>query len=425
MNHSQECIGCGEYQELSRRGFVTMAGLNVAALALPGWMPQVTFAASEDTSRDVIVSVFMRGGADGLTLVAPFGDASYYAGRPTIAVPRPDSSSQKKGVALDDFFMFPQSMGGLLEAYQAGNLLIVHATGQSTTNSRSHFEAERYMEAGKPGDYGISTGWLARHLMTSAPMKPTAPLRGVSLSWGGTRLTLVGAPKTLPIPEPVNFRHFSPSESVLERMYTTGWAPVRDAARDALATVNLLKTIDFRGYRPANGAVYPDTDFGRGFRSLAAMIKSDSGVEAAHIDIGGWDTHAQQGSLDGAMHGLMVNFSNTLGAFWADVMKGQTTRRITLVVLSEFGRNVRENGSMGTDHGRGSVAFVMGPNVAGGRVLTKWPGLAREVLEDGQDLRVTIDHRDILSEIVTRRLGSVNLSLVFPGYIPVDRGITT
>lgn len=260
--------------------------------------------------------------------------------------------------------------------------------------------------------------------MTSRAIDPSAPLRGISIGWGGMRLTLTGAPRSLPIPQPDNYRHYAPNDAVMDRMYNTGWSPARNAAKDALATVNLLKRIDFAHYIPANGAAYPATDFGRGFKSLAAIIKSDSGLEAAHLDIGGWDTHANQGSVGGYMHTLMSDFANTLGAFWADVMQGASSRRVTVVCLSEFGRNARENGSLGTDHGRASVSFVMGANIAGGRVLSQWPGLNRAVLEDGQDLRVTIDHRDILSEIVTERLGNPNLSAIFPGYTPVPRGIT-
>ncbi|MFN8579722.1 MAG: DUF1501 domain-containing protein [Gemmatimonadaceae bacterium] len=420
-----EQCGCNEYQELSRRGFLTGAGMGVAALGLPRWMPSMVFAESANTSRDIVVSVFMRGGADGLTLVAPFGDQDYYTGRPNIAVPRPDSSSPSRGLALDNFFMLPPAMAGLLPPYLANQLLIVHAAGQSTNNTRSHFEAERYIEAGKPADYSISTGWLARHLLTSRPVNASAPLRGISIGWGGLRLTLTGAPRTLPIPQPENYRHYAPNDTVMDRMFNSGWSPARNAAKDALATVRLLQQIDFASYVPANGAIYPTSDFGHGFRSLAALIKSDSGLEAAHLDIGGWDTHANQGSTSGYMHTLMQDFANTLGAFWKDVMQGPTSRRITLVCLSEFGRNARENGSLGTDHGRASVAFVMGPNIAGGRVLSQWPGLNPAVLEDGQDLRVTIDHRDILAEVVQQRLGNPNISTIFPGYVPVPRGITT
>ncbi len=421
--HEEQCA-CEEYRELSRRGFIGATGVAAGAALLPGWLPEIKYAESQNSSRDVIVSVFLRGGADGLTMVAPFADADYYRGRPAIAVPRPDTSASNRGTALDNFFMFPPGMMGLYPAWQAQNLAIVHATGQLGTNSRSHFEAERYMEAGKPNDYNLVTGWLARHLMSSAPMRAGAPLRALALGWGGMRLTLSGAPNTLPIPEPPNYtmaRNIGPQ---LDRLYTSAWAPARNAARDGISTINLLQSINFRGYVPSNGAVYPNTDFGRGFRSLAALIKADVGVEAAHLDIGGWDTHAQQGSTGGVMHNLMVDFSNTLGAFWADIIKGPTTRRLTVVCISEFGRNARENGSQGTDHGRAGAAFFLGTHIRGGRVISSWPGLDRAVLEDGQDLRVTIDYRDLLAEIVQRRLNNPNLDLVFPGYVPVERGIT-
>ena len=424
MTDSHDTCGCGEYRALSRRGFMATAGANMAALSLPAWLPDVAYRESEDTARDVIVSIFMRGGADGLTLVAPFGDPLYYTGRPTIAVPRPDSSSPVRGVALDNFFMFPQGMLGMYPAYQAGDLAVIHATGQRFTTSRSHFEAERYMEAGKPNDYSLVTGWLARHLATSTPSRANAPLRALALGWGGTRLTLTGAPKTLPIPVPGSYNLVTPVGAQLDRLYAGAWAPARSAARDGIATVNLLKSIDFRGYRPANGATYSNSDFNQGLRSLAALVKADVGVEAAHMDIGGWDTHANQGPTSGQMHQLMTDFANGVGAFWADVVKAPTNYRVTLVAISEFGRNARENGSMGTDHGRGSVAFVMGTAIAGGRVLAQWPGLSQDVLEDGQDLKVTMDYRDILAEVVTQRLGNPNLSYIFPGYTPVIRGIT-
>jgi uncharacterized protein (DUF1501 family) len=280
------------------------------------------------------------------------------------------------------------------------------------------------MEAGKPNDYSVVSGWLARHLASSAPMSVGAPLRAIAVGGGGTRLTLTGGPNTLPVNAPENYNLARPLTPQLDRLYASAWSPARNAAKDAIATVNLLQSINFRGYVPSNGAVYPTTDFGRGFRSLAALLKADVGVEAAHLDIGGWDTHAQQGSTQGVMHNLMTDFANTLGAFWADMIQGPVTRRITLVCISEFGRNARENGSAGTDHGRGSVAFFLGTHIRGGRVLANWPGLDRAVLEDGQDLRVTIDYRDLLSEIVKRRLNNTNLDLIFPGYTPVERGIT-
>jgi len=415
--------GCSEYQQLNRRRFLQWAGTGAAAAAVPAWLPAVRFAESQNSTRDIVISVFQRGGADGLSLVVPFAEAAYYRGRPNIAVPRPDSSSPLRGTALDDRFMLPPAMLPLLAPYRAGDLLFVQAAGQQYTKSRSHFEAERYLEQGKPDDYLVQSGWLARHLALVPPMDPETSLRAVSLTYGMPQ-TLIGAPRALPIGRPDQFQINTPSELALQRLYGTAWAPLRDKAMDGIATANMLRMLDFDGYRPANGAVYAGDQFAQALKSVAVLIKGDVGLEAAHVELGAWDTHANQGTTGGAMHMLMQELAGGLAAFWQDVMQGSQTLRITLVVATEFGRNVRENGSMGTDHGRAGVMFVMGPAIAGGRVLTEWPGIEREQLEDGQDLRVTIDTRDVLAEIVQRRLGNPNLSVVFPDYTPRFRGVT-
>ncbi len=414
--------GCEEYRTLDRRRFIGMSSMGAMATALPSWFPEVRMAQSQDSTRDIVVSVFMRGGADGLTLVAPFADPNYYAVRPTIAVPRPDSNSPNRGTALNDFFMLPPGMSALMPVYRAGQLAIVQAAGQRFTNSRSHFEAERYLEQGKPDDYTLESGWLARHLASSNPLDPSAPMRGVSLTSGLPR-TLQGAPRTLPMPTPNNFNINTPNELALQRLFSGAWSPMRNAALDGLATVNVMRGLDFPGYQPSNGARYEENNIANALRSIAVMIRGEIGLEAAHVDYGGWDTHAQQGSVGGVMASLMTEFSRALAAFWQDIMQGPQAVRVTLVVATEFGRNVRENGSMGTDHGRAGVMFAMGPSVIGGRVFGDWPGIAREQLEDGQDLRVTTDTRDILAELVQKRLNNANQSLIFPNYVPRFRGV--
>ncbi len=430
MSNHEDC-GCNEYNELSRRQFIAGSALGATVFMpiFPAWLPQVTLAESQDSSRDVIVSVFLRGGADGLSLCVPFFDTNYYAGRPAISIPSPDSTAANRGIALDNRFAFPQAMRGLVPAYQAGNLLVVHATG-SIDPSRSHFDAQRFMEVGKPRDPQVATGWLGRHLATTQPMRTTAPLRALGLS-SGLAKTLVGAPKALPIPNPANFAIGGVAATRAERAtwlrdeYTPSAEPVRSSALDALNTIQLLATIGFTSYVPANGAVYPAGSFGQGLRSTAALIKADIGVEAIQIDLGGWDTHANQDPLAGSMANTMTNLSNSLAAFYADVIASGLTQNVTVVIMSEFGRNARQNGSLGTDHGRGNCMFAMGRNINGGRVLVNtWPGLARENLENGQDLRVTLDHRDILAEIVKNRLGNPNTNVVFPDYTPTVRGVT-
>ena len=433
IERDEDDCGCSEYRELSRRQFIgTAAGGSVAAVAasyFPAWLPKVVLAETYASTRDVILSVFMRGGADGLSLCVPFGDPAYYTGRTTIAVPAPDATAATKGIALDNFFAFPQAMAGLLPAYTAQDLLIVHATGQFN-NSRSHFDAQRYMEVGKPNDPALVTGWLGRHLASAPPIRTTAPLRALGLS-AGLAKSLVGAPKTLPIPNPANFAIAGTAASASARLaflqadYAAAPQPIAASALDATNTVALLQSVGFAAYRPANGAVYPNTNFGNSLKSVAALIKADIGIEAAQVDIGGWDTHSQQDPLAGSMYRTMQDFSNSLAAFYADVITTATTNTVTAVAISEFGRNARENGSAGTDHGRGTVMFAMGKNIAGGRVMTNgWPGLDRTVLENGQDLKVTMDYRDVLAEIVQNRLGNTNLAYVFPSWTATMRGAT-
>ncbi len=420
--------GCTEYNELSRRNFIVKsAGAAFFAGVVPDWVPRVVMAPTANSSRDVIVNIFMRGGADGLSLCAPFADPNYYSARPTLAIPRPDSGLATKGTALDTDWMFPQAMGGLLPAFQSGELLVVHGAGL-TFSSRSHFDAQHFIEVGSATDDTISTGWLGRHLATSFPTNASAPLRAIAIA-NGLPMTLDGAPLTIPMPAPPSFSlggsaSTAPKRSAwLASEYFLDQDPARSAALDVTNTLALLKTINFAGYKPSNSAAYPTSSFGTGLRSAAALIKAQIGVEAIQIDIGGWDTHVAEGPLNGSLFGTMSDFSNSIGAFWADVLQGNGTFNVTLVAMSEFGRNVRENGNQGTDHGRGGVMFTMGHNIAGGRVLTKnFPALATPNLTDGQDVPVTIDHRDVLAEIVAKRLD--NPAQIWPEYTPTFQGVT-
>src|ERR1017187_2072806 len=196
--------GCREYNELSRRNFILKtAGAAVFAGAVPDWVPRVVMADSASGARDVIVNIFQRGGADGLSLCAPFADPNYYTARPTLAIPRPDSGSANKGTALDNYWMFPKAMTGLLPAFQGGELLVVHGAGL-TFSSRSHFDAQHFIEVGSATDDTVSTGWLGRHLATSWPVRPSAPLRALAIA-NGLPLTLGGAPLTIPMPSPPTF----------------------------------------------------------------------------------------------------------------------------------------------------------------------------------------------------------------------------
>lgn len=429
MEHGADC-GCSEYRDLSRRHFIQGAASAALLAAMrPDWLPRVVLAESANGSRDVIVNIFMRGGADSLSLVAPFADSNYYAGRPTLAIPRPDANVATRGTALDNTFMFAPGMLGLLPAFQATQLAIVHGSGL-TYNSRSHFDAQRFIERGKANDSSISTGWIGRHLATSTPSRAGAVLRALAIS-SGLPNVFDGAPNALPIADPTNFQISGSAatgaerEAFLTNDYFLDQDPARSSALGVTATLNLLRSLSLASYKPSNGAAYPASGFGKAMRSAAAMIKADVGVEAIEVDIGGWDTHAAEDPNAGSLFRTMQDFSNSIGAFWADVLQGNGSYAVTLVAMSEFGRNVRENGNAGTDHGRGGAMFVLGKAINGGTVYTKnWMPLARENLADSQDVPVTIDHRDILAEIVQNRLSNPNTALVFPGYAPTAYHLT-
>lgn len=418
---------CDEYNCLSRRTFVSMSAAAVAATTAPAWLPRVAMAKDFDSSRDVLVSIYLRGGIDGLNAVVPFGDPGYYNLRPVIGVPPPDSQQQQRAIDLDGFFGVPPAMQPLMEAYQAGHLLPIHACGVMGGWSRSHFDAQRWMEVASPGNSSLGTGWLGRHLATVPPLDPDAPLRGVSMTYGMVR-TMNGGPHSLAVPDPDNYtlaKGYTNEAELRDWMfdaYAREDDPLKAAAQNTQATLDLLDSIDFENYVPAGGAVYPTSSFGRALKSAAALIRANVGVEAIHIDKDGWDTHAQQGTIGGDMGNLLDDFATALAAFHKDLFTANRSD-FSLVALSEFGRTARENESQGTDHGTATSVFVMGGAVAGNRVLSQWPGLAPGQLYDGVDLAPTIDYRDVLGEMLMERGGATSLTGIFPGYTPTFRGV--
>ncbi len=425
---------CGEYARMSRRGFLRTSGAAAAALAsAPAWLPRVSFARAYDPrARDVILQIFLHGGADGLTLVPPFADQTYPLIRPTIGFAHPDDTTrpaEERAVNLDGFFGLARAMQALAPAYQNGHLLFLHAAG-STDPSRSHFDAQRIMEVGRPDDPLLFTGWLGRHLATVDPLDPGAPLRAMAIS-DAIQLTLAGGPRTLPINDASKQTlDGDPTtepqrRSALQSAYAGRLDPLSVSAIATLQTLDTLGRIDFAGYTPAPGAVYnPDSGLHQALRVAAALIKAQVGVEAVAMDYGGWDTHTMQGPFAGGdMFGSMQELSTAIAAFYADMVLSAQPQRIVLVVMSEFGRRAEENGDRGTDHGHGNAMLVLGHQVIGGRVLAAWPGLRDEQLDDG-DVQVTTDYRDVLAEIIARRLGNPGgLDAVFPAHTPVFHNI--
>lgn len=396
-----------------------------AAAALPLWMPRLAFAGDAEPAGDALVCVFLRGAADVLNMVVPHAEAAYYRERPTLAIPRPDDRSARadlRALDLDGFFGLHPTLAPLLPAWQAGHLAIVHACG-TPDESRSHFQAMELMERGAGDRSGPASGWIGRHL-ESIQRRNRSPLRAVGF---GERLphSLYGPIPATALRSIADFHlggrlpDVAPFQRALAALYADD--PQLEAA--ALGTLDVIETLarldPLRHEAP--GVSYPESAFGQALRQTALLIRAEVGLEVACIDLDGWDTHFAQGGSQGLMAGLLADLAAGLAAFHAD-MRDQLGR-ISLVVMSEFGRRVRENGSLGTDHGHGSAMLLLGGGVRGGRVYGRWPGLASETLVGPGDLAVTTDYRDVLGELVGRRLGNPRLDTIFPGYAVTPLGI--
>jgi uncharacterized protein (DUF1501 family) len=406
-------------QSMTRR---QMLGLSHPPLPGPEVKRKLLFQPQAGPAGDVLVCVFLRGGADGLHLVAPYGDSAYYAQRPRIGVPRPDdrrAPMSQRGVALDGFFALNPALAPLHAAYQAGHLAVVHAAG-SPDQTRSHFSAMETMERGVGNGASSGTGWLGRHLQ-SLPGHGASPLRALAI---GEYLpqSLEGSLGASAIPSLDAFRLSLPAswsssfQAGLASLYDAATGPIADAGRETRRLLNALEQLSPDRYHPEGGARYPATEFGRGMAQIAQLVKAELGLEVACLDLGGWDSHIGQEPL---LAGLMPDLAGSFAAFHADL--GRHLDRVTVVAMSEFGRRVRENGGLGTDHGRATCLWLMGGGINGGRVIADWPGLAEERLEGPGDLRVTIDYRDVLAEVVARRLRNPAWANVFPGYRPTFR----
>lgn len=420
---------CDETVDVSRRGLFSQSALAAAAMiTAPAWLPRMGFARAGAVGRDVLVHVYLRGGADGLSIVPPYGDPEYYLRRPTLSIPQPGQLNGAIPLPGTSLFGLAPSAAPLLAPFTDGKLLIVQAAGL-VDPSRSHFDAQRYMELGTTSAYATATrtGWIGRHLQTSAPVG-SGLLRGMALQ-DGLPVALNGAPASLPIKDPDGFvipgqaSTATARRTRLENMYASEAPPLGPAAEASFATIDLLNTVNFVGYVPANSAVYPTSTFGKQMKTTATLIKAGVGLEVVSIDYPNWDLHNQLGPIVGSMATKVSDLTTSLAAFYQD-LKGNFLRSVTVVVMSEFGRRAFENASGGTDHGHGNCMFVMGGRIVGGQVLANWPGLGLPQLDNG-DLQVTIDHRDILAEIVLKRLGNANLATVFPNYVPTIRGIAT
>ena len=353
----------------SRRTFLRDGGLALAGLGFaPSFVART--AASSAARQKLLIAIFQRGAADGLNMVVPYGERAYYESRPSIAVPKPGRADT--AIDLDGFFAFHPRLAPLAPIYDRGELAVIHACG-SPDHTRSHLDAQDYMESGTPGVKSTGDGWLNRTL-AARRVDTASPFRAVALA-------------------PVLPRALQGSASALAIGQTQAGASQ---------------------YRPAPGADYPRSAFGQALRQVAQLAKSDSGVEIAFVESGNWDHHVNQGSTQGLLAARLDDLARGICALVTDL--GERMRDTVILTMSEFGRTLAENGGRGTDHGQGNAMIAIGAGVKGGRVYGAWPGLERDQLFEGRDLRVTTDFRDVFAEVVTSHLGVGDVSDIFPGY---------
>jgi uncharacterized protein (DUF1501 family) len=396
---------------LTRRFFLRGSAMVMAgAGSVPFWLGRA--AASTQGRRKILVVIFQRGAADGLNMVVPFAEKRYYELRPTISIPAPGASNgPPSAIDLDGRFGLNPALQPLKALWDRQMLAIVEATG-SPDPTRSHFDAQDYMESGTPGLK--SDGWLNRAL--PAPGADASPLRAVAMSATLPR-TLRGDHSAIAVRDLQQFRAGQDTASILESMYANSSdQPLSTAGKDAFAAMRIIESLNRTPYTPSSGAQYlQGGELGRGLQQVARLIKADAGVEAAFAEIGGWDHHQNE---PGQLNNVARQFGSALAAFCTDM--GDRMEDIVVATMSEFGRTAQENGNNGTDHGHGDVMFVMGGPVRGGKVYGNWPGLEKEQLYEGRDLAVTTDFRAVLSELVTGHLGTADIAQVFPGFKPGD-----
>jgi uncharacterized protein (DUF1501 family) len=393
----------------TRRIFLRNSGLAmVGAGSVPGWLARALYASETAQRKKILVAIFQRGAADGLNIVAPHGDKDYYALRPTIAIARP-GSGQQGALDLDGFFGLHPSLAVLKPLYDERHLAVIDAVG-SPDPTRSHFDAQDYMESGTPGRKSTNDGWMNRALPPA--VGKASPVRALSLGSVLPR-SLRGGNPALAVQSLNEFQIRTASAAkTFEALYHDSRDTVLGAAgRETFEAMAMLQSIQRQPYTPTNDARYPGGRFGASLRQIAQLIKADAGVEMAFADIGGWDHHVNE---PGQLSTLLADFGGALAAFWRDL--GDRMEDIAVVTMSEFGRTAKENGNRGTDHGHANVMFAMGGGIRGGKVYGEWPGLAREQLYEARDLNLTTDFRDVLGEVVTKHLGNRKLEAVFPGY---------
>jgi uncharacterized protein (DUF1501 family) len=409
-------------------GALSLLGVGAGLGGVPRFLVRAAHARETGPRAKVLIAVFQRGAVDGLSMVVPHGDPEYYAARGGIAIPRPAPDSADSTLDLDGFFGLHPALAPMRPLWDARRLAVVHACGSPDT-TRSHFDAQDYMESGTPGVKSTADGWLARGLQSTS--RPGAsPFRAVAI---GPRLPRVlrGEAGAVAMNSIADFDVKSDAGPAMpgavnarrgfESLYEGG---VRDlfygTGRETFEAVKMLRSASAQGLTPAHGAQYPRGRFGESLRQIAQLIRVDVGLEVAFADTGGWDTHAAQGAERGQLANRLTDFAQGLAALDRDL--GDRMADVVVLTMSEFGRTVRENGNRGTDHGHATAMLVLGGPVRGGKVHGRWPGLRRDQLFEGRDLAVTTDFRDLFTEVAQRHLAIPAEAPLFPGFAPKSGG---
>ncbi len=408
----------------TRRAFMKSGGLALFSVSIGGtplFLSRVANAALNPglNRRKVLVTIFQRGAMDGLMAVTPFNDPMLPKLRPRLAMTAAQSAGESALIDLDGTFGFHPAFASMLPLFQEKRLAIVHGVG-SPNPTRSHFDAQDYMETGTPGRKGTRSGWLNRAVGLLG--HEATPFRAVSMTKALPR-SLYGDRPALAIANLADFGIKAPrnrgaaenTEQIFKSLYEeTSQELFRRAGQESFEAIKMLSTVEVSNYQPANDAEYPRSPLGNSLRQIAQLIKAGVGLEVAFAETGGWDTHVQQGTINGSFARRATDLAQAIVAFWRDVESYHD--EVVLMTMTEFGRTVHENGSGGTDHGRGSCLFVLGNRVDGGKVHGAVPSLVQESLENRRDLPVTTDFRAVFAEVAGRHLDIRDDQMLFPGW---------
>ena len=417
---------------INRRTFLKSSGLAIVAFGVSGTPLFLTRTAAATTNpsskrRKILVTIFQRGAMDGLMAVTPFGDPNLATARPRLAMQTGKSKGQL--IDLDGKFALHPSLSAFERLYREKRLAIVHGMGSPNT-TRSHFDAQDYMETGTPDRKGTASGWLNRAstlLHSATPKADTTPFSAVAMTSVMPR-SLYGDAPALTIARLDDFgvrvgggsstaamALANSSSKGFESLYEqTSQKILRGAGEESFDAMKILSEANLKSYTPAKGVSYPASPLGDSLKQIAQLIKANVGLEIAFAESGGWDTHVQQGTANGVFARRAEDLAASIEAFWRDIEPQQDD--VVLMTMTEFGRTVRENGSGGTDHGRASCLFVLGNHLDGGKVYGKVPPLVPENLTDGRDVPVTTDFRAIFAEVSANHLGITDSAKLFPGW---------